>query len=347
MKEIDILSLARENIRSLKPYSSARDDFNGSASVFLDANENPFPNSFNRYPDPHQKILKEAITKIKNISVYQLFLGNGSDEAIDLLFRVFCEPGRDAVIIPQPTYGMYSVSAAINHVKIIISITLTPAFELDALSVLGTVTAQTKMIFLCSPNNPSGNLLKEAEIEYLLNKFSGLVVVDEAYIDFTESKSWSTRLQEFQNLVILQTFSKAWGLAGLRLGMCLAHPEIIKLLNKVKPPYNINAFTQSEALKAITSDGAQKAQWVAAIRKERDNLRKSLSSVPSVKRIYPSEANFLLAEVADAGNLYGQLVTKGIIVRDRSKVILCNNCLRITVGTPEENSLLIQAMRAL
>ncbi len=346
MKEIDILSLARENIRSLKPYSSARDDFNGSASVFLDANENPFPNSFNRYPDPHQKILKEAITKIKNISVYQLFLGNGSDEAIDLLFRVFCEPGRDSVIIPQPTYGMYSVSAAINHVKII-SITLTPAFELDALSVLGTVTAQTKMIFLCSPNNPSGNLLKEAEIEYLLNKFSGLVVVDEAYIDFTESKSWSTRLQEFQNLVILQTFSKAWGLAGLRLGMCLAHPEIIKLLNKVKPPYNINAFTQSEALKAITSDGAQKAQWVAAIRKERDNLRKSLSSVPSVKRIYPSEANFLLAEVADAGNLYGQLVTKGIIVRDRSKVILCNNCLRITVGTPEENSLLIQAMRAL
>ena len=344
MKEADILALARENVKRLKPYSSARDDFEGSAAVFLDANENPFPGNYNRYPDPHQKELKKAISVIKAVSVDRIFLGNGSDEAIDLLYRAFCEPGRDEVIIPQPTYGMYAVSADVNNIKIIPA-SLTPSFDIDASAILNAVTSRTKMIFLCSPNNPSGNLLSASAIEFILKGFSGLVIVDEAYIDFANIKSWTTRLDEFANLVILQTFSKAWGLAGLRLGMCFANKIVIQLLNKIKPPYNINAFTQSETLKAIQSGAEMKDQWVNDIRKQREILQRDLSGIKSVNKIYPTDANFILIEVANAGAAYHKLISKGIVVRDRSNVTLCNNCLRVTVGTPEENQKLIQAFK--
>ena len=346
MKAIDIQSLARENVKSLKPYSSARDDFEGTASIFLDANENPFPTGYNRYPDPHQRFLKEAIAQLKNLKPDQLFLGNGSDEAIDLLFRVFCEPGRDRVVIPQPTYGMYTISASVNDVKVIPS-SLTNSFELDSKAVLKSTTPHTKLIFLCSPNNPSGNLLDAKQIEVILKSFSGLVIVDEAYIDFAESESWTTRLDEFPNLVILQTFSKAWGLAGLRLGLCFANPEIITLINKIKPPYNINSFTQSEVLKFISFGKSERDRMVASIKQERDGLKVHLGRIQAVKKVHPSDANFFLVEVTDAKKSYEQLVSKSIIVRDRSMVVLCGNCLRITVGTKEENDLLIQAMRLL
>ena len=343
MKTIDIQSLVRENVKHLKPYSSARDEFEGTAAVFLDANENPFPTGYNRYPDPHQHLLKEAIANLKNVLPEQIFLGNGSDEPIDLLFRVFCEPGRDNAVIPQPTYGMYAVSAEINNIKII-STLLTHAFDLESTVVLNAMTPQTKLVFLCSPNNPSGNLLDPREIETILQAFHGIVVIDEAYIDFTKSASWTAKLDQFKNLVVLQTFSKAWGLAGLRLGMCFGDPEIIALLNKIKPPYNINAFTQSESLKALMNGKPGKDKMVAAICNERENLRKKLKEIPTVKKIYPSDANFLLVEVTDALSIYEQLMQKGIIVRNRSKVVLCDHCLRITVGTAEENKQLIQAL---
>ena len=346
MIPIDIQSLARENVKSLKPYSSARDDFEGTASVFLDANENPFPTDYNRYPDPHQRLLKEIIAQLKNLKSDQLFLGNGSDETIDLLFRAFCEPGRDMVGIPQPTYGMYAVSAGVNNVKVI-STSLTNSFDLDSKVVLKSTSPHTKLIFLCSPNNPSGNLLDVKEIEVILKNFPGLVIVDEAYIDFAASASWTTRLDEFQNLVVLQTFSKAWGLAGLRLGMCFANPEIITVLNKIKPPYNINSFTQSEALKSLNLGKSEMNRMVTAIKHEREVLRKHLHEVLAVKKVHPSDANFLLVEVTDAKKSYEHLVSKSIIVRNRSMVVLCDNCLRITVGTKEENDLLIQAMRLL
>ena len=346
MKAIDIQSLARENVKRLRPYSSARDDFKGNATVFLDANENPFPNGYNRYPDPHQSLLKEAIAKIKNVMPDQIFLGNGSDEPIDLLLRAFCEPAEDNVIIPQPTYGMYGISAEINNVEVIPT-TLNHEFDLDTPTVLRVVKPKTKLIFICSPNNPSGNLLDEREIETLLKSFSGIVVIDEAYIDFADSMSWTTKLSQFKNLVVLQTFSKAWGLASLRLGMCFGNTEIIMLLNKIKPPYNINAFTQSEVLKSLLHGAQEKDRMVALIRNERENLRKKLAEIPKVKKIHPSHANFLLVEVTRASQIYDQLVKKGIIVRDRSKVILCDDCLRITVGTAEENNQLIQALQVL
>ncbi len=345
MKEIDIFSLARANVRKMKPYSSARDDFQGVASVFLDANENPFDSAgYNRYPDPHQRRLKEVMAGLNQIDPDQIFLGNGSDEAIDLLFRIFCNPGVDQVLIPQPTYGMYSVSAAINDVEVI-STTLSPSFNLDASTLLKAVTPKTKLIFLCSPNNPSGNLLSATEIEHILHNFSGIVVIDEAYIDFSGSASWITRLNEFRNLAVLQTFSKAWGMAGLRLGLCFANPTIIQLLNKIKPPYNINAFTQSETLRCLQERQHEKETWVEEIIRQRDELGKSLMAAPCVKKIFPSDANFLLVEVTDAKLIYGELVRQGIIVRDRSTVVLCEQCLRITVGTKEENYQLLQVMR--
>ncbi|NOT76515.1 MAG: histidinol-phosphate transaminase [Cyclobacteriaceae bacterium] len=346
MKEIDIQSLARENIKRLKPYSSARDDFEGTASVFLDANENPFPTDFNRYPDPHQKELKKEIARLKNVKPEQIFLGNGSDEAIDLFFRVFCEPGKDSVLAPQPTYGMYTVSAEINNIKII-SAQLTPAFQLDTDSLLKSVQPDTKLIFICSPNNPSANLINPKDIEVILNNFKGIVIIDEAYIDFSESPSWTTRISEFKNLAILQTFSKAWGLAGLRVGMCFANEEIIRLLNKIKPPYNINAFSQSETLRCITSRKEGQIKMVTEIKTSREELKKQLGTIKSVKKIFPSDANFLLVEVDDARSMYSKLIDKGIVVRDRSNVILCDNCLRITVGTKEENKQLTQAISLL
>ncbi|CAN5319847.1 histidinol-phosphate transaminase [soil metagenome] len=346
MRDFDILSVARENVKRMKPYSSARDDFKGTASVFLDANENPFPQGYNRYPDPHQRQLKNVIGSLKGVNPDQIFLGNGSDEAIDLLFRVFCEPGNDSMIAPQPTYGMYAVGAEVNDVEIIKAV-LTSEFDLDAQNLLTAITPTTKIIYLCSPNNPSGNLISHTEIEILLRAFNGIVVVDEAYIDFTDSPSWTNRLAEFKNLVILQTLSKAWGLAGLRLGMCFANEEIISLINKIKPPYNINTFTQAEALHTITTKRALKEKMVKEIITERENLKINLFKLSRVTHVFPSQANFLLVKVTKAKNLYDQLIEKGIVVRDRSTVILCDDCLRITVGTKEENNQLIQAISSL
>lgn len=346
MKQINIPSLVRDNIRKLKPYSSARDEFEGNASVFLDANESPYSNGFNRYPDPHQKELKSVISQIKNAPADNIFLGNGSDEAIDLLFRIFCEPGVDNVIIPQPSYGMYSVCADINNIKIQ-SPLLTKTFDLDAEQVLKSVNEKTKIIFLCSPNNPSGNLLNSAGLEKILTAFNGVVVIDEAYIDFTNGAGWSARLRDFNNLVILQTLSKAWGLAGLRLGICFADREIINLMNKVKPPYNISGIAQIEAIKVLTGQKEIKNQQVKEIISERQVLAGSLSALPGVKKVHPSDANFLLVDFENAREVHSKLVTLGIIVRDRSNVILCDNCLRITVGTKKENEKLIQALKAL
>ncbi len=342
---MDLNLLVRKNVLALKPYSSARDEFEGKASVFLDANENPYPNNYNRYPDPHQKELKEVISKIKKVNPNQIFIGNGSDEAIDLLFRAFCEPGIDNVIIPEPTYGMYSVSANINAIEIK-SVKLTSDFDVDINAILKVVDTKSKLIFLCSPNNPSGNLLSFENIKQLIRKFKGIVVVDEAYIDFANSKGFVPILSQYSNLVILQTFSKAWGLAGLRLGLCFASAEIISILNKIKPPYNIGSHTQQIALEKL-KDIDQKNNQVKAIISERIKLSEALTIVTKVVRIYPSDANFILVKIKSAREVYLALLKAGIVVRDRSNVVLCNDCLRITVGTPEENSKLAEALRTL
>ncbi|HNP78964.1 MAG: histidinol-phosphate transaminase [Cyclobacteriaceae bacterium] len=346
MKKININALARENVKKLQPYSSARDDFQGTASLFLDANENPFESGFNRYPDPHQKKLKQVIGALRGVSADHLFLGNGSDEAIDLLIRTFCEPGRDAVLIPQPTYGMYAVSAATNDIAIH-SVLLTPDFQLDTKGVLQAVTPSTRIIFLCSPNNPSGNLLRIQDIEHLLSEVNCLVVVDEAYIDFSDQASWSERLSEFENLIVLQTLSKAWGLAGLRIGICIAHPEVIALLNKIKPPYNINSFTQAEALRRLTERAIETREQVSLLRQERIQLSNSLKKLKSVRKVFPSDANFILVQIDHATEVYHKLVSKGTVVRDRSGVVGCADCLRFTIGTPAENSLLIDQLNNL
>lgn len=345
MKTFNLTSLIRPNVNRLKPYSSARDEFQGSASVYLDANENPYPSAYNRYPDPHQVSLKKTVSQIKHVPIDQIFLGNGSDEPIDLLIRAFCEPGVDNVVIPQPTYGMYTVSAEINQVDIKAP-RLTAEFDLDLKTLENTWDDKSKLIFLCSPNNPSGNLLSAEKIKSVLRSFQGLVVVDEAYIDFTESAGFVPMLSEFPNLVILQTLSKAWGLAAIRLGMCFAHADIVAVLNKIKPPYNINILTQRVAEEALGQE-ERKNKWVAELIQERKKLAAELSKLPLVKKVYPSDANFLLVQVNDAKKIYHALVHTGIIVRDRSQVVLCENCLRITVGTVTENNLLIQALAQL
>lgn len=338
-------NLVRKNVLKLKPYSSARDDFQGAASVYLDANENPYTSKFNRYPDPHQSKLKQKISKIKNIPTSQIFLGNGSDEPIDLLIRAFCEPEIDNVLIPQPTYGMYSVSAEINNVKIK-PVKLTPDFDLDVESIKAAWDDHTKIIFLCSPNNPSGNLLSFEKVKHIISKFAGLVIVDEAYIDFTNYEGFVPLLNKYPNLVILQTLSKAWGLAAIRLGMCFASEEIVSVLNKIKPPYNISLLSQ-EAAEAALANESLKNGWVAEILLERGKLIQQLRAVKIVKNIYPSDANFVLVKVENAKSVYSKLVTQGIILRDRSSVILCDDCLRITVGTPEENKLLLKELNSL
>lgn len=347
--KIEIKSLVRKNIIKLKPYSSARDEFqttsNEGSLVYLDANENPFNSDYNRYPDPHQQLLKNKIAEIKGIRTEQIFLGNGSDEAIDLLIRAFCEPGIDNVIIPQPTYGMYSVCAAINNVEVK-QAALTSDFGMDSTVIEQSWNDHSKILFLCSPNNPSGNLLNKEAITSLLIKLQGLVVIDEAYIDFTEDKGFAALLNEFDNLVILQTLSKAWGLAGIRLGMCFANPEVISLLNKIKPPYNINTITQSIALQHLDKQD-QKTKWVKEIITEREKVKEELLQLKMVEKVFPSDANFLLVKVAGAKAIYTQLISQGIIVRDRSNVILCEQCLRITVGTPKENKQLIEALKRL
>lgn len=338
-------SLVRSNVRQLSPYSSARDEFEGTASVYLDANENPFENGYNRYPDPHQKALKKKVAEMKGIAPNQVFFGNGSDEAIDLLIRVFCQPGVHNVLIPQPTYGMYKVSADINEVAVKTT-TLTSAFDLDAELVLKNVDSNTRIIFLCSPNNPSGNLLSALSIEKVAATFNGVVVVDEAYIDFAESPGWISRLDQFTNLVILQTFSKAWALASLRLGMAFAHPFIIEMMAKIKPPYNINGLTQKLALEALKK-GDQTRAWVTTLIGERSRLIERLGQLRVVQHIYPSDANFILVKTTNARAIYEQLLQRGIVVRDRSNVKLCDDCLRVTIGTPAENDRLVRELQTL
>ncbi|SIQ91925.1 histidinol-phosphate transaminase [Pontibacter lucknowensis] len=339
-------NIVRPNVLKMKAYSSARDEFKGAASVFIDANENNLGSlageGYNRYPDPHQKKLKEKIADIKGLSPKQIFLGNGSDEAIDLLFRMVCRPGQDSMLHLRPTYGMYEVSANLNEVQLD-AVQLTPDFQIPVLEVLRQVKDTTKLIFICSPNNPTGNLIEPESIETLLDNFDGLVVVDEAYIDFADVPSWSTRLAEYPNLVILQTFSKAWGMAGLRLGMAFASEEIIALLDKIKPPYNINEATQELALKALEQT-EQLAYMIEEIVQEREMLVQALPSLDAVEKVYPSDANFLLVKVRNANRLYSYLLEQGIVVRNRSSLPGCEGCLRISVGTVDENQLLFQAI---
>jgi histidinol-phosphate aminotransferase len=351
--QMDIKELQRENIKTLKPYSTARDEFKGQASVFLDANENSFgsplparpaggPANYNRYPDPLQLDLKDAISKIKGVPIENTFLGNGSDEAIDLLFRAFCNPGKDNVIVLPPTYGMYEVSANINDVELR-KVNLLPNFQLDLEKIAESIDANTKLIFICSPNNPTGNSINRTDIETILANFKGLVVIDEAYINFAKQKTFIQELTEYANLVVLQTFSKAWGLAALRLGMAFSSRQVIDILNKVKPPYNINQATQDLALAALTNI-EQVNGWIKITVAERERLSNALKNIPIVKMVYPSDANFILVAVDDASATYNLLVDKGIIVRDRSKVTLCEGCLRITIGTVEENDQLINIL---
>jgi histidinol-phosphate aminotransferase len=338
--QMNIKDLQRENIKTLKPYSTARDEFKGQASVFLDANENsfgsPLPANYNRYPDPLQLDLKDAISKIKGVPIENTFLGNGSDEAIDLLFRAFCNPGKDNVIILPPTYGMYEVSANINDIELR-KVDLLPNFQLNLEKIAESIDANTKMIFICSPNNPTGNSINRTDIETILANFNGLVVIDEAYINFAKQKTFIQELTEYANLVVLQTFSKAWGLAALRLGMAFSSRQVIDILNKVKPPYNINQATQDLALTALTNI-QQVNDWIKITVAERERLSNALKNIPIVKTVYPSDANFILIAVNDALGTYNLLVDNGVIVRDRSKVTLCEGCLRITIGTVEENN---------
>lgn len=343
----DIENLVRENIRVLKPYSSARDEFKGGASVYLDANENsfgsPLAENYNRYPDPLQQKLKEKISSIKDVPPQNIFLGNGSDEAIDILFRIFCEPKVDNVIICPPTYGMYEVSANINDVSIR-KVNLLPSFELDVEKILESSDEHSKLLFICSPNNPTANSFHEDDVELLIKKFPGVVVIDEAYINYSRQKSAIRFLTEYENVVVLQTFSKAWGLAALRLGMAFASQSIIDYMNKVKPPYNVNQATQQLAMKALDNIewvNEHIRQTIAGKKKLEDGLKQN----SLVEKIFPSDANFILVKVKDAHSIYDYLVSRGIIVRDRSRVMLCEGCLRITVGTPHENVTLLNALK--
>jgi histidinol-phosphate aminotransferase len=344
---MDINSLQRENIKNLRPYSTARDEYKGQASIYLDANENsfgsPLPANYNRYPDPLQLDLKDAISKIKGVPIENTFLGNGSDEAIDLLYRAFCEPGKDNVIILPPTYGMYEVSANINNVEVR-KINLLSTFQLDLDGIAEAIDSNTKIIFICSPNNPTGNSIIRTDIETILANFEGLVVIDEAYINYAKQRSFIKELTEYPNLVVLQTFSKAWGLAALRLGMAFAGRPTIDILNKVKPPYNINQATQDLALAALENIN-QVNEWIKITVEEREILSNRLAELDIVNKVYPSDANFVLAEVTDAIGIYDYLVNKGIIIRDRSKVTLCEGCLRISIGTQAENQTLIAALK--
>jgi histidinol-phosphate aminotransferase len=342
---IDINSIVRKNILTMKPYSSARDEYKGEAEVYLDANENPYPSPYNRYPDPLQSRVKEKLSEIKGVSPSQIFLGNGSDEAIDLLIRAFCEPTRDSILITEPTYGMYSVCGEVNAVNVQ-QVLLTPTFDIDLESFPNAFDATTKIIFLCSPNNPTGNLLSRDKIIEVLKRFYGLVVIDEAYIDFAKSKSFVQDLAKYPNLVVLQTFSKAWGLAGLRLGMAFASEEIIAILNKIKYPYNVNIRTQDLALDAL-ENAYKKDIWVDEILSERDKLARSLRSLSIVDKVFHSDSNFLLVRVKDATYIYQYLMQHKIVTRDRSRVALCYNCIRITIGTPKENERIMQALKEL
>ncbi|HOK99594.1 MAG TPA: histidinol-phosphate transaminase [Bacteroidales bacterium] len=342
---INLDKLVRKNILSLTPYSSARDEFQGEAEVYLDANENPFNTPYNRYPDPLQLELKETISQLKNVPIKNIFLGNGSDEPIDLVMRVFCEPGIDNIVAIEPTYGMYRVAAQINNIEYI-PVTLSENFDLLPDKLLKACNANTKLIFLCSPNNPTANYLGEDAIRQVIENFQGIVVLDEAYIDFSAHRGFLPELTKYPNLIILQTFSKAWGMAALRLGMAFAQTSIIELMNKVKYPYNINMLTQQKVMEALANH-QQKEQWVNIILQNRQWLINELSAIELIETIYPSDANFVLVKIQQASWVYQYLVEQKIIVRNRSNVKLCNNCLRITVGTAEENAKLIAALKKL
>ncbi|MBR1665781.1 MAG: histidinol-phosphate transaminase [Bacteroidaceae bacterium] len=341
---IELESLVRRNIWKLTPYSCARDEFKGrAASVFLDANENPYGSPLNRYPDPLQEQLKAKLALVKGVAPSRIFLGNGSDEAIDLVFRIFCEPRQDNVVAIAPTYGMYGVCADINDVEYR-PVALRQDFTLDADALLAATDDHTKVIWLCSPNNPTGNALERLAIEHILTAFSGIVVVDEAYADFSNLRPFRLDLDRFPNLIVLNTFSKLWASAAIRLGMAFASEEIIGLFNKVKYPYNVNLLTQQQALKVL--DDLQHVElWRATLLNERAHLLPSVAELPICKAVYPTDANFFLARMTDADRIYNYLVDRGIIVRNRSRVQLCGNCLRITIGTPDENNALLGALR--
>lgn len=346
MKTINLQHLIRPHLLNLKPYSSARDEYTGKADVYLDANENSFGSligeNFHRYPDPYQNELKEVISQVKNINTDQIFLGNGSDEAIDLLIRLFCRPGKDKILIMPPTYGMYKVSSEINDVEVI-EISLTEKFQIQLMKVEEQMQSNLKIIFVCSPNNPTGNDFLADHIKTILDDFDGIVVVDEAYIDYTQRESYTRWLAAYPNLVVLQTFSKAWGLAALRLGMAFASRDIIDFLNKIKPPYNVNLQTQQLALQVLEMQQEKNAQ-VSELLAQREILVEKINKLSVVEHVYPSNANFILVKVSDANRLYRYLMENNIIVRNRSNVKLCGNCLRITIGTPKENEMLLQAI---
>ncbi|MBP5380168.1 MAG: histidinol-phosphate transaminase [Bacteroidaceae bacterium] len=336
--------LVRENIRKLTPYSCARDEFKGmNAKVFLDANENAYNTPYNRYPDPLQEELKQRLAKVKSVSPEQIFLGNGSDEAIDLVYRVFCEPRQDNVVAIAPTYGMYEVCANINDVEYR-PVLLDEHYQLDADKLLAATDKHTKVVWLCSPNNPTGNCLNPQEIQKVLLEFKGIVVVDEAYSDFNAMKAFRLELSSYSNLIVLNTFSKAWGCAAIRLGMAFASPEIIAYFNKVKYPYNVNMLTQRQAMEML-ADIPKVNKWLTTICSEREIVIPAFAELPFCKKVYPTDANFFLAKVDDADRIYHYLVEHGVVVRNRNRVVLCGNCLRVTIGTPQENCELLAALR--
>ena len=338
MKQVSIEQLVRPIIKEIIPYRSARDEFEDfdAEKIFLDANENPFENGFNRYPDPLQRKLKRTLADVKQVKSEQILLGNGSDEVLDLIFRTFCEPGEEEVLILPPTYGMYSVLAKLNNI-FVKEVPLNKNFEIEIDSVLEAVNQKTKIIFICSPNNPSGNAIPLDQIVQLLDLFKGILVVDEAYIDFSEQKSALSILDQYPQLLVCQTFSKAYGLAGIRLGMCYANPLIIDYFNKIKPPYNVNSLTQSRALAQLETSESIQNQVISLI-SERKKLEQELKQFDFVSKIYPSDANFLLVVVDDANKRYDQFLDAGVVLRNRSRLQGCNNALRVTVGTPEENT---------
>jgi len=346
VNNFNLNNLIRENVKQMKPYSSARDefeDFDTADMIFLDANENPFENGVNRYPDPQQINVKTVLAQQKNVNVNQILLGNGSDEILDLLFRAFCEPKVDNVITLPPTYGMYGVLANINAVENK-EVLLSEDFQPQVEKIISAIDKNTKIIFLCVPNNPTGNSFSDESVAYLLQNFKGLVVIDEAYIDFSKKESWINELDEYPNLVITQTLSKAYGLAGIRLGICYASAEVISVLNKIKPPYNVNQLTQIRALERL-EDREKINSEIHSIIAQREELLKVLLNIKFIKKIYPTEANFILIKVDDANKRYAELIAKGIVIRNRSTQPLCENCLRLTIGTEIENTKLIEALQ--
>ena len=347
MSDSEIVQLVRPLVREMSPYRSARDEFEDfeAQKIFLDANENPYNTNVNRYPDPLQRQLKRLLAKVKGVSYDQILLGNGSDEVLDLIFRTFCEPGKDEVILLPPTYGMYGVLAQLNNVKAV-NVPLDDNFQLDVAAIMSSVNEKTKLIFVCSPNNPSGNAIPLSQIQSLLDQFFGLVVVDEAYIDFSTAGTAIELMNDYPRLMVCQTFSKAYGLAGIRLGIGFAHPTIIEFLNKIKPPYNVNVLTQKKALAALNVTDVVERQVLALIG-ERQKIEEELLTIGFVKKIFPSDANFLLVLVDDAQKRYKQFLEQGIVVRSRSSLLGCENTLRITVGTPQENIIFINACKTI